>query len=86
MLSFSTVLGDIDPNDLGVTLAHEHLVIDAEKMYKEKENENIPMSFQNLFHKMTPPPTPMGSHKLYSEGPWGLINISRNVLKGFHVV
>lgn len=27
--SIRTVLGDIDPNDLGVTYAHEHLIIDS---------------------------------------------------------
>lgn len=37
-----TVLGDIDPSDLGVTYAHEHLIIDSPTVAKEWPHIHLP--------------------------------------------
>ncbi|CAN5734986.1 phosphotriesterase-related protein [soil metagenome] len=39
-----TVLGDIDPSDLGVTYAHEHLIIDSPAVAREWPHIHLPSS------------------------------------------
>ena len=50
-----TVTGDIDPDDLGVTLSHEHILCDSSFRFKEAEDKTRaygPVSIENLdWHK-----------------------------------
>ncbi len=46
-----TVTGDIDPDDLGVTLSHEHILCDSSFRFQEAEDKTLaygPVSIENL--------------------------------------
>jgi phosphotriesterase-related protein len=69
-----TVLGEIDPSDLGVTLVHEHLINDNSFYFKQPERAedahyvNEPVSFENVFWVRRTPTGCLDNMRLDDEG------------------
>jgi phosphotriesterase-related protein len=68
-----TVLGEIDPKDMGVTLIHEHLFNDCSFYYKvpdredERHLKDEPVSFENVFKVRRSPSACLDNMRLDDE-------------------
>ena len=61
MATVRTVLGEISPDDLGITLPHEHLLLDTSHLFWEEPSAEDPLEIRDVGSRPFPRTTPMCS-------------------------
>jgi len=61
-----TVLGEIEPEDLGVTLSHDHIIIDSVDLFWEPPGADDPREVQALAEA----PVTREAYEILSERPY----------------